>query len=78
MTEANENTEFAPPDHLSTDAKALWSELVPSRARSPKRRVLLRVALEALDELQHIRAELQDASLVSTTKATGASASTPC
>ncbi len=71
MTEANDHADFPAPQHLSPEASALWAELVPSRARSPERRALLRVVLEAFDELQHIRGELKDAKLVTSNRRTG-------
>ena len=71
MPETAENGAFPPPQHLSTEAMVLWRGLVPARARSPERQALLRVALEAFDELQRIRLELKGACLASTTATTG-------
>lgn len=47
--------EFEPPAHLSDASKALWRDLVPGRARSRGRLVLLTVALEAKDRADEAR-----------------------
>ncbi len=64
--------DFSPPPHLSENAKALWSELVPRRARSAERLTLLRVGLEALDRADAARAEVEREGMTTKTKTTGA------
>ena len=50
-----------PPEHLSERSKAIWREIVPRQAKSPERRVLVQTALELLDRLDSVRAELDAA-----------------
>ncbi len=63
---------FSPPPHLSENAKALWSELVPRRARSPERLTLVRVGLEALDRADAARAQVEREGMTTKTRTTGA------
>ena len=49
-------TKKAPaPEHLSPRARQLWAELVPSRADTAERQVLLCTALEDLDRIDEMR-----------------------
>ncbi len=64
--------DWSPPAGLSDRSAALWSELVPTRARSPERLEALEVALRARDRLEEIRAALDGAELVQKTRSTGA------
>jgi phage terminase small subunit len=66
------NERFEPPAHLSDRAKALWSALVPDRARSIGRLTLLQAALEALDRADSARKTIGTGGLTTTTKTTGA------
>ncbi len=61
-----------PPPHLSARSKALWSEIVPRRARSPERLALLQAGLEALDRVDDCRAVLAKEGLTFKTKTTDA------
>ncbi len=60
-----------PAPHLSARSTALWRELVPSRARSAGRLVLLQSALEALDRADQAREVLDREGLTTTTKRSG-------
>ena len=68
----NDTEEIRIPDNLSPRSKALWTELVPRRARSPERRALLQTALEALDRCDEVRAVVQAEGLTHKTDSTGA------
>lgn len=61
-----------PPAHLSQRAQGLWREIVPRRAVSPERLVLLQVALEALDRADAATEVIERQGMVTTTKTTGA------
>lgn len=63
---------FEPPKHLSEESAALWRELVPKRARSSGRLVLLQAALEARDRAEQARQAIAASSMTTTTKSTGA------
>lgn len=60
-----------PPAHLSERAQSLWRDLVPRRARSPERLVLLRAALEALDRADAAQEALAREGMVLRTETTG-------
>jgi hypothetical protein len=47
-----------PPEHLSERSRELWRHLVGRRVKSPERLVLLRMALEVLDEADSAREAL--------------------
>lgn len=64
--------EYPAAGHLSEKSRQLWAELVPSRAKSPGRRVLLQTALEALDRADEAREAIAASGLTTTTKTTGA------
>lgn len=64
--------DFDPPEHLSDASKALWLDLVPRRARSAGRRVMLEQALTALDRANQASEQLAAGSLTTTTIKTGA------
>ena len=64
--------EFEPPKHLSAKSKAVWRAIVPRRARSPERLLLVTTALEALDRADQARQTVEAAGLTVTTKRTGA------
>lgn len=66
------NKKFEPPSHLSEESAALWRELVPQRARSSGRLVLIRAALEARDRAEQARVAIAESSMATTTKTTGA------
>jgi len=57
---------------LSEDSKLLWYDIIPRRAVSPERLVLLEVALFALDRSEQCRNIIKEEGLVATTEATGA------
>ena len=48
-------SEYAPPDHLSDRAKALWTSVVPSSGKSPERLAMIQSALESLDRADACR-----------------------
>jgi phage terminase small subunit len=56
---------LAAPVHLSEKARALWDIIVPRRAKSPERRAVLQVALEALDRADEAAAVIRREGLVS-------------
>jgi phage terminase small subunit len=64
--------EFEPPQHLSEESQAIWRDIVPRRARSTGRLVLIRSALEARDRAEQARLAIEKTSLTTTTKSTGA------
>ena len=61
-----------PPGDLNERLRALWRDVVPRRARSPERLMLLQTALEALDRCDEVRAAIREAGLTTTTKTPGA------
>ncbi len=61
-----------PPDHLSAESQALWSEVVPRRGKSPGRLALIEEALLARDRATEARRELDKHGMLSETKTTGA------
>ena len=61
-----------PPPHLSERGCEIWTAVVPRRARSPERRLLIQTALEALDRADHARAQIDADGLTFVTKKTGA------
>jgi len=67
-----EDAEFQPPGHLSDRAQALWTEFVPSRARSVGRLTLLTVALEAYDRAEAARLVVAADGMTTKTKTTEA------
>lgn len=66
------SSEFEPPTHLSDRAKELWTEFVPSRARSLGRLTLLATALEAYDRAEAARLLVASEGMTTKTKTTGA------
>lgn len=60
------------PDHLSDRSKALWHQLVPSRAKSPGRLAMIRIALEDLDLHDQAREEVGRSGLTFVTATTQA------
>jgi hypothetical protein len=50
----------------------MWRDVVPRRARSPERLVLLEQALRALDRADQARAAVDEGELMSKTQTTGA------
>lgn len=68
----SKKAKWPPPEHLSDWAKDLWREIVPRRARSPERRALLRLALEAHDRAGAARVTVEADGMICTTKTTGA------
>jgi len=61
-----------PPFHLSRESRKLWRAIVPRRARSPERLILVRAALEALDRAEAARTLIAMEGMTTTTKTTGA------
>lgn len=61
-----------PPSHLSDRAAALWRDVVPRRAKSPGKVVIVQSALEALDRADAARVAVEVAGMTTTTKTTGA------
>ena len=59
------------PEHLSERATAIWGLVVPSRARSAGRLVLLGFALEALDRADQCRQVIEAEGLLTKTLTTG-------
>ncbi len=66
------DTNYDPPDHLSDRAAALWSDVVPRRAKTPRRVAMVQTALEALDRADASRRAVEVAGMTTTTKTTGA------
>lgn len=64
--------QFPPPPQLSDRSKALWSSVVPSRARSAARLAVIETALESLDRANQAAAEIATTGMTSVTKTTGA------
>ena len=52
------------PAHLSERSKKLWQSIVPRRAKSLERQILLQTALEALDRSDEAREELKNQGLI--------------
>jgi P27 family predicted phage terminase small subunit len=61
-----------PPPSLSDRAKALWSAVVPRRAKSPERLALLQTALEASDRADQAAEVVAHEGMTSKTETTGA------
>jgi len=72
MKEQKQQPKVDPPAHLSERAQGIWREVVPRRARSPERLVLLQVALEALDRADAARRAIDEEGLTRITRTTGA------
>jgi hypothetical protein len=60
-----------PPTGLSSMSEDAWRLLVPSRARSPGRRLLVEQMLRALDRTEECRALIAAQGLTQSTKTTG-------
>ncbi len=60
-----------PPEHLSERSCQLWEDVAGRRVNSPEQYVLLRVALEALDEADECRRIIAEDGLVLTTLGSG-------
>ncbi len=63
--------DYPAPPHLSDRAAALWSAVVPARARSPERLALLCVALEAFDRADAAREAIAVEGMTTETKRSG-------
>ena len=63
---------FAPPVHLSDGSKALWSRLVPVRAKSAGRLAIIETALQARDRADAASKIIATEGMVTKTKKTGA------
>ena len=63
--------DLTPPGHLSARSRALWCSIVPRRAKSPERLVLLQVALEALDRADAAQALIAAEGMVTVTARSG-------
>lgn len=59
------------PEHLSDRARAIWSMIVPRRARSTERLTLLQAALEALDRADAARVTIAKEGMTTTNETTG-------
>ena len=62
----------AAPAHLSKRSKALWRSVVPSRAKSAERQLLVIVALECLDLADECRDRIRAEGMTTVTRKTGA------
>ena len=72
MPRSKKHADDNPPSHLSAESKAIWRELVPTRAKNRERRELLTIALEARDRVADARRAVAKEGLTQTTKKTGA------
>ncbi|MDY6793694.1 MAG: hypothetical protein SWK76_00205 [Actinomycetota bacterium] len=61
-----------PPEHLSERSKDLWRQVIPSRALSPGRLILIEEALSALDRADECRGAISGEGLTTRTETTGA------
>jgi hypothetical protein len=70
-TQKAEGARYPVPEGLSTSSQGCWRRLVPNRARSVGRRMLLEDALRARDRAEEFRVLLAAQGLTETTKTTG-------
>jgi hypothetical protein len=67
----NQPENFPAPDGLSDRSAAIWHTVVPSRARSPERLLLVETALFALDRAAEARVAIANDGIMATTKRSG-------
>ena len=67
-----EAASFEPPEHLSGSSQDLWRCVVPRRARSVGRLVVIEMALGALDRAEAAREQVEAEGMTTTTQTTGA------
>ena len=69
--------DYKPPAELSETSKAIWRGVVPRRAKTAERLVLIKTALQALDRANEITAKIKEQGLVIENPSTGAVRANP-
>jgi phage terminase small subunit len=71
MAKRRQATSLDPPHHLSDRSKAIWRAIVPRRAKSTGRLVMLELALKTLDLADKTRTQVEQEGFSTTTPKTG-------
>lgn len=69
--------EYKPPEELSETAKAIWRGVVPRRAKTAERMLLVKTALQTLDRANEVTGEIKKLGLTIENPSTGAIRANP-